>query len=653
MICGLEEKVETFEKAEALRTQSAGAFDPTNSDDTEKLTIPPSSPLVSLRRTNTPMPESILRNYSPAAHPLSSIQTDPRLTDPRTPRRQPSFLKENDGSSKALRSLYLSKDIEDRGALDFAPMTKPTSLFSADEDGETANIDRHTLKSPSLSALSLLSESGFRSMYGGNSDQGHTAPGVDLSTYLNRNAAEYQPSSTQRPESRQSTRIRQWMEGDGSPSRKGRISPQIGRSDKIHSIGEILQKEDSSTNSSIVHPLQRINRNRDPSTDINDRNKGKQTEIMASAFNEPMLSPASNPCGNLYTPDAHSASRPLLDITPAPSSLGWANSAGFGPDEFPRAGSAIREVHEAINEKEAGYARVADNMRREGWLSAQGPPQSYSARPTHSGWHSLRRHTPVTPSPANSLQHQQAFKNPEAQHYQQLVTPPSASKNKPSRTNSGTKLPRMSSLRRAASKLPFRRASSHAAKFVDNAFDDVPLDSPAHDVDSRLVRSSSIATSSVPRASLHQQTTPSRIARPSTAGITVSRRPISPYLNRGPSRAYDDSTTASEEAIATPSTASRDDFAIEGEYLAEEQEAKLEERTLSSESRRGLMSEGKKTTKWSKGKMMGRNAGQRLGHGIKRNFPEFFNNEPEVDEARARNDEFEARDMLAKYCGEA
>ncbi|MCJ1249182.1 hypothetical protein MMC30_006405 [Trapelia coarctata] len=125
MICGLEEKVERLEMAQALTTPSASSYDPTQSDGTERIASPPSSP---------------------PTWALSSNQ------DPRTPLRRPPSRNVNNGSSNAL--CELSQNIENHDPFDFASLATPASLLSADEANRTP-------KSP---ALSLLSLSGF-SMY--------------------------------------------------------------------------------------------------------------------------------------------------------------------------------------------------------------------------------------------------------------------------------------------------------------------------------------------------------------------------------------------------------------------------------------------------------------------------------------------------------
>ena len=151
-------------------------------------------------------------------HSLSAPDT---LSPPKpSARRIPSFMRDNKKSTTVLRSLYSS------GNPSFVSLGRPISMLSGDDDD-----DRQMSNSPTLS---ILSESGFESIYGGRKDQ--TSDDTDGED----NVAEPQlPSNPPQRDAQSQLRLRRWLDEKNmtrTPSPKGTAD------DRVSSIGEVLSQ---------------------------------------------------------------------------------------------------------------------------------------------------------------------------------------------------------------------------------------------------------------------------------------------------------------------------------------------------------------------------------------------------------------------------
>ena len=161
-------------------------------------------------------------------HSLSAPDT---LSPPKpSARRIPSFMRDNKKSTTVLRSLYSSN-----GNPSFVSLGRPLSTFSGDDDDD--HIDRQMSNSPQLS---ILSETGFESIYGGRKDQtsGET-DGEDNEPRLPE-----LPSNPPQRIAQSQLRLRRWLDEKNmtrTPSPKGRAE------DKVSSIGEILSQAPTSS----------------------------------------------------------------------------------------------------------------------------------------------------------------------------------------------------------------------------------------------------------------------------------------------------------------------------------------------------------------------------------------------------------------------
>ena len=158
-------------------------------------------------------------------HSLSAPDT---LSPPKqSARRIPSFMRDNKKSTTVLRSLYSSN-----GNPSFVSLGRPVSILSGDDDDD--RLDRQMSNSPQLS---ILSESGFESIYGGRKD--HTSGETDGEDNIAESHLPKLPSNPPQRNAQSQLRLRRWLDEKNmtrTPSPKGIAD------DKVSSIGEILSQ---------------------------------------------------------------------------------------------------------------------------------------------------------------------------------------------------------------------------------------------------------------------------------------------------------------------------------------------------------------------------------------------------------------------------
>ena len=158
-------------------------------------------------------------------HSLSAPDT---LSPPKqSARRIPSFMRDNKKSTTVLRSLYSSN-----GNPSFVSLGRPVSILSGDDDDD--RLDRQMSNSPQLS---ILSESGFESIYGGRKD--HTSGETDGEDNIAEPHLPKLPSNPPQRNAQSQLRLRRWLDEKNmtrTPSPKGTAD------DKVSSIGEILSQ---------------------------------------------------------------------------------------------------------------------------------------------------------------------------------------------------------------------------------------------------------------------------------------------------------------------------------------------------------------------------------------------------------------------------
>ena len=167
---------------------------------------------------------------APSEHSLSAPDTlsPPK---PRSARRVPNFIRETKKSTNVLRSMYSSD-----GNASFVSLARPGSLFSGGDDDDY--MDRQMTNSP---RLSILSESGFSSIYGGRKDQ--------MFGEINDKGEDAEPSLPQTPsdplqrDNQRESRLHKWLD-ERNMARTP--SPKTTAHDKISSIDKVLSEAPNS-----------------------------------------------------------------------------------------------------------------------------------------------------------------------------------------------------------------------------------------------------------------------------------------------------------------------------------------------------------------------------------------------------------------------
>ena len=161
----------------------------------------------------------------------------------RTPSQRPSFVRDSKRSTVALRSLYSS------GNPSFMSLPRPSSIFSDEEFDDY--LDRQMLNSP---RLSILSESGFSSIYGDLREQ-TASPQPEPNTSDNSAFVQAGSSSSQGI-AQHEARISDWVEESQRferPKTPVKRTSKPSANDRFSSIGEVLHetpdvvKENSAT----------------------------------------------------------------------------------------------------------------------------------------------------------------------------------------------------------------------------------------------------------------------------------------------------------------------------------------------------------------------------------------------------------------------
>lgn len=168
---------------------------------------------------------------APSEHSLSAPDTlsPPKL---RSTRRVPSFMRETNKSTNVLRSMY-----SHNGNASFVSLARPGSIFSGEDDDDY--IDRQMTNSP---RLSILSESGFASIYGGRKDQ--IFGEADDKGEVAKPSLPELPSNSPHRDTQRDSRLHTWLDERHMPRTP---SPPAIANDKISSIGEILGEVQTST----------------------------------------------------------------------------------------------------------------------------------------------------------------------------------------------------------------------------------------------------------------------------------------------------------------------------------------------------------------------------------------------------------------------
>ena len=231
MICELEEKVIQLERVivDTRPDLSQGVGSAVQSQDSGPVSVP----LVSKKDFD--------RSTMTASHGAEKVEAETRQRNTslepgaRVAHRQPSFLSENKQSTSALRSLFAPEGALNE-KLSYMTLPQPGSLFSGYDDEDPAERDPHLdLKSP---ALSVLSKSSFVSVYG-NRDLSPPKLQSDDSQ-LTEIIPGNRRDAPQRPTDQRSAKVREWLDDHVSPPAPATAPRVSSNQDVIPSINEIL-----------------------------------------------------------------------------------------------------------------------------------------------------------------------------------------------------------------------------------------------------------------------------------------------------------------------------------------------------------------------------------------------------------------------------
>ncbi|KAL6717618.1 hypothetical protein ACLMJK_005533 [Lecanora helva] len=313
LICELEGKIEEMGEAEmyfrdAARTpETIGVADAAEKNAND-------SPLDRRPSAGSPdVPEDSRLEISPIR--LRNMSPKPEASA----RRIPSFMQDKRASTNVLRSLY-SYDGSIRG---------PGSVLSGDVDEEEEAEDEDMVHSP---RLSILSESGFMSIYGDAKNSEQTTPRqTDVFDAPETTTSEL-PRAFSSRDTQRDARIQKWVEERKRPSTPTRASSKTGNNDRFSSIGEVLGKVPSSAKPNEVDGhdnVQEIDRKTQSPAKSEKKGRAHQRRPSSPAFGGPMFGGAMLPPtpGTMSTATIAASSstlsivteKSLLDGTPLPA----------------------------------------------------------------------------------------------------------------------------------------------------------------------------------------------------------------------------------------------------------------------------------------------------------------------------------------------
>ncbi|KAM0806179.1 hypothetical protein BDR22DRAFT_883910 [Usnea florida] len=288
LICDLEEKNNELQMAVVGMdfTQSSGTLGAGPVNETNGIMASPLS-TISGTSGNAEAPTSDTSPHTdlqaPPEHSLSAPDT---LSPPkaRPARRIPNFTRDTKKSTQVLRSMYSTAS--------FASLARPASIFSGDEDDDY--VDRDINNSP---RLSLLSESGFSSIYGGRKDHifgerdGVEPPVPEL------------PDINLQLDSQRETRLHKWLDERNlprTPSQKATAYDKSSSIDKVISEEPPFSRVRSSTEKTSAD--QEPRQQRTPEKQRTKQARSPEKRVPAPSFGGPLFGSAVLP----PTPDTMS-----------------------------------------------------------------------------------------------------------------------------------------------------------------------------------------------------------------------------------------------------------------------------------------------------------------------------------------------------------
>ena len=326
LICELEAKIEEMGEAESYFRQRD------RTPELQQGNSVPASPLSTKSKSKDPgtPPQTNGLNVDmedQARLGLSHPHIDTLSPTPsESSRRVPSFLRDTKKSTNMLRSLYLNDGSQTQGNPSSISLARPGSMFSG-EDEDDDYTDRQMLNSP---RLSILSESGFSSIYGSPKERS-----LSPAQNLNAHVPQQSPKDSQSPRNDQhEERLQNWLEERNRPSTPPRQNSRVGLKDQFSSIDQVLKKVPCSPNGQQPESSRRRGepkprQERTPEKPARNQTREREGRPSSPAFGGPMfgggLLPPTPDTMSTATVAANSSTpsivteKSLLDGTPYPA----------------------------------------------------------------------------------------------------------------------------------------------------------------------------------------------------------------------------------------------------------------------------------------------------------------------------------------------
>ena len=317
LICELEAKNEELQMAVVRMdfTHLPTSSDPGPAKEANGNLASPLSTISGMERSSSSCQTGVGVQTDPQAPSEHSLSAPDTLSPPKPTlaHRVPSFMRDVKKSTNVLRSMYSSD-----GNASFVSLGRPVSLFSGDDDDDY--IDQQMTNSP---RLSILSESGFSSIYGGHKDQ------IFGEADDKEPPVPKVPSDPPQRNPNRESRLHKWLDERNMPRTP---SPQGIANDKVSSIGQVLSQVSTSSrnrSSTEITPggqLSREQRNSERRQTKQPRSPEKRTTSPTFAgpiFGAAVLPPTPDTMSTA-TLDANSSTpsiiteKSLLDGTPYP-----------------------------------------------------------------------------------------------------------------------------------------------------------------------------------------------------------------------------------------------------------------------------------------------------------------------------------------------
>ena len=283
-----------------------------------------------------------------AGRPSQQRQASARSLRSSTSRRNlvtPPPPREDKKRTTGLHSFYQSGETLNQANPSLISVNKPGSVFSGDDEDD--HYDRQMLNSP---RLSILSESGFSSIYGSPKDSIQASSPTENEKSRSLSPPRDESSPSQRSAQREA-RINLWIEEKPSSSTPVKRAPKAGANDRFTSIEQVLRNKSSVSREQPRELVTQEQQKQSPPRKANDSQRRREMKGPSRILTTQSRSHSSSLTGSMTfggklppTPDTMSTAtiggpnsstqsiiteKSLLDHS-GPPSKGYANLVAYG-----------------------------------------------------------------------------------------------------------------------------------------------------------------------------------------------------------------------------------------------------------------------------------------------------------------------------------